>query len=758
LTIKQLELAGLEGHTLLPRTQIIQQIRELPIKPKCEVNSDHFEIAEEVFPGGIEKAEMKDGKPAYQLTLQAKMSGIIRSKISKRKNAPRLVVAMDWRSLIDQELSKHTDGEPDTTELKAREEKTAALKELAESRISVLIGSAGTGKTTLLSVLTKQDDIKKGGVVFLAPTGKARVRLEEVTRELQYPVFTLASFLRSKGRYDGKTQTYRLSDQRVSEYETIIVDEASMLTEAMLATLMDSFRGVKRFILVGDYRQLPPIGAGRPFVDIIHFLKPDNIENTFPKVGSGYTELTVSRRQGGSNRADVQLASFFGGNRLEPGEDAIVNDIIHQKDSRHLRLIRWDNEKDFEEKFSQTLVEELKLDDILDIAKFNNSLGSDNGDHFNWKYAVQKVEAWQILSPIREKVFGVKSLNRTIHKFFRSGVVKESYEGFKRVYGEKEFNYHNFPKPFGQEEIVYGDKVINLGNHQRNYIYPKEGGLNYIANGEIGLVVGQRKTKKFTFKGKPKKIEVEFASQKGFKYDFYSSDFNEERGNSLELAYAITVHKSQGSEFGTVFLIIPNPFFLLKREMLYTALTRQKERVVVLYQGDIMDIKKLSSDLYSDTLSRITNLFEKPEMVEVQGKYLEKYLIHQASDGELLRSKSELLIYQRLLDKGLVPVYEKNLTLKEVTKIPDFTIEDEDTGIVFYWEHCGMMHDAEYVLRWEEKQKWYQANDILPIEEGGGSKGTLIVSEDKPVLIDGETRGSISIKEIDLLIEKAFEI
>jgi len=128
----------------------------------------------------------------------------------------------------------------------------------------------------------------------------------------------------------------------------------------------------------------------------------------------------------------------------------------------------------------------------------------------------------------------------------------------------------------------------------------------------------------------------------------------------LELAYALTVHKAQGSEFKKFFFVLSNPCFLLSREMLYTALTRQTDKVIVLYQGNLFDIKSFSSPTYSDTLSRITNLFEKPDMIEVVGKYLEKNLIHQASDGRMLRSKSELLIYQRMLDKGIVPIYMKN--------------------------------------------------------------------------------------------------
>ena len=206
-------------------------------------------------------------------------------------------------------------------------------------------------------------------------------------------------------------------------------------------------------------------------------------------------------------------------------------------------------------------------------------------------------------------------------------------------------------------------------------------------------------------------------------------------------------------------MIVPNPCFLLTREMLYTALTRQKNRVVVLYQGSVFDIKELSSPLKSDTLRRITNLFIKPDLLEIDDHFLEKNLIHEASDGTMLRSKSELLIYQQLLSKGLTPVYEKKLSINEVEKTPDFTIEIDETGEVFYWEHCGLMFDVNYEKRWKEKLKWYRENHILPFGESDEKQvATLIISEDHPAQVeDGSTKGAISVKEIDSIIKKVFD-
>ena len=748
LTIQQLEWATLNGHTLLPRKELIKQIRALSLSPECAINSDYFELAEECFDGNIVIEEMKNGEAAYQLQRLSKAKNIINQKISDRVNGKRLPLKADWKILLDNALKPFTTGKPDEQELKAREEKSASLKKIAESRFSVLIGPAGTGKTTLLTILSSYKGVEDNGVLLLAPTGKARVRMEEVAKNVRVTAKTLAQFLSAYDRYNGEIQQYVFSNQYCEgKYDTVILDEASMLTEEMLATTLDCIKGVKRFILVGDHRQLPPIGAGRPFVDIIQYLKPDGNENAFPRVAKGYSELTIKRRQGGSKREDLQLAEWFSGETLEPGADYIINKILTEPNSKYLRVEHWETESDFDSLFDKVLVEEIDgMDSISDIKAFNQSLGSSDGRFFNYREAIDKAESWQILSPVREKVFGVRAINRKIHKLFREDKIRYARDRFGKI-----------PAPIGLEEIVYGDKVINLINSKRKDVYPNSG-LNYIANGEIGMVVGQFKTKKMTFKGKPRNTEIEFTSQKGFKYTFKSWEFAEEANNPLELAYALTVHKAQGSEFGKVFLVIPNPCFLLSREMLYTSLTRQKEKVIIMFQGNVFDVKDLASPLKSDTLRRITNLFSKPELVEIDGNYLEKNLIHQASDGKMLRSKSELLIYQRLLDKNLNPLYEKKLTIKEVEKLPDFTIENEESGEVYFWEHCGMLFDEEYKQRWEEKYQWYIENEILPFEQGGGKNGTLIVSEDKPFKVeDGSIRGAISVKEIDIIVQNVFD-
>ena len=92
--------------------------------------------------------------------------------------------------------------------------------------------------------------------------------------------YTLAQFLLALGRYDPLTGAYQVTDEANRErgFKTVVIDECSMLTEDQLAATLDAIEttSVERLILVGDPRQLPPIGAGRPFVDIVRYLNGDD--------------------------------------------------------------------------------------------------------------------------------------------------------------------------------------------------------------------------------------------------------------------------------------------------------------------------------------------------------------------------------------------------------------------------------------------------------------------------------------------------
>ena len=428
VTIEQLERAADNGHTLQRKQDVILAIRKLDIQPSCPVDGDLMNVVEASFNGAMVVGELKDKSPAYQLARLAEVGKTIRDSVSRRRGGVRHKIQADWRALLDKNLPAIASQGREQEE-RAREEKTAALKELAEARFSVLIGPAGTGKTTLISVLCSHPKIAEGDVLLLAPTGKARVRMEQAIKDkVKLQGFTIAQFLSGCGRYDGETGHYHLSDApKETPAKTVIVDECSMLTEEMLAALLDSLKGVERFILIGDPRQLPPIGAGRPFVDIVTELAPENLNSIFPRVGPGYAELTVRRRQEGLLRDDIQLAEWFSGAPMEPGEDEVLEKILFGGTSRYVSFKTWETPEQFKKILFETIREELELSSEDDCAGFDRSLGCTEGGggyrYFNTGCG-EKVEKWQILSPVRKMAHGVGAINRAIHERFRSPMVE----------------------------------------------------------------------------------------------------------------------------------------------------------------------------------------------------------------------------------------------------------------------------------------------------------------------------------------------
>lgn len=164
------------------------------------------------------------------------------------------------------------------------------------------------------------------------------------------------------------------------------------------------------------------------------------------------------------------------------------------------------------------------------------------------------------------------------------------------------------------------------------------------------------------------------------------------------------MHKVQGSSFEKVVLVMGEPCRLITRELLYTAITRQTKKLVILYNDEPFNLAKYASDSHSEIAKRLTRLFSLPLVAEVNGELFEDALIHRTIRGELVRSKSEVIIANALFENGIAYDYEKPLVIDGVRKIPDFTIEDANTGRTWYWEHLGLLRDAEYRKRWEAKK------------------------------------------------------
>lgn len=739
--IQTLEEASNEGHTLLPVNWLIRRVREMPIKPECPLDMDVLPIVKDGLLPFIETIGLENNADAFQLQRYVETSKLIKETINKRKSGALNKGDFDWTQLVDNSI----DGDKKKAKLtdddkKARKEKSAALEILYRSRVCVLMGSAGTGKSTLLKALCAIGSVKNGGILLLAPTGKARVRLEQASG-MSGQGKTVAQFLNGLQRYDGNTGRYYVNSTapRSSAHKTVVIDECSMLTEEQLAALLDAIKGVERLILVGDPRQLPPIGAGRPYVDIVKHLAPENIDSLVIKVAASYAELTITMRQQAENnqeRVDILLANAFSGRAQDAGADEVWHTVA-AGETPHVKLVRWNQPDQLQKLLLAELVDELKLESIDDEVGFEQSLGGvasefkgETNIFFNTRYknrpgSSEKVENWQILSPVRQNQTGVLALNRMIQQHFR--------KRFHDLATRTGFQKRIITSPAGPEGIIYGDKVINIANSSRRKTYPEKD-ERYVANGDIGIVTGHRRMKGRDWK--PYEIEVELASQPGLAYKYLPWEFDgQEKSPPLELAYVLTIHKTQGSEFGITFLVVPNPCRLLSREMLYTALTRHRGKVVILHQGDFKDLQRFSHEQSSEVSRRMTNLFRSSIPVEVRVRnssiFLDNNLIYLTERGELVRSKSEWIIADKLHAAGIDYQYEQRLLLGGIERFPDFTIVDDDSGRVWYWEHNGMLSNVEYRKRWERKLMAYRQQGILPISEGVGDNGTLLVTEEK---------------------------
>ncbi|WP_433666374.1 AAA family ATPase [Nocardia sp. CA-136227] len=712
--VQVLETAATEGHTLLDEPMLRRRLAALPVSPPCDPPSTLFEIAVRDFPPVLCEHRAQDGSRAWQLQRLSIVSDVIQAEVDARVNSGPLDVEWEWRGEIDRVFDESPSAD-DIDEHAARSEKATALEVLARSRFSVLVGPAGTGKTTLLRALCTHPDISHRGVLLLAPTGKARVQLGD---RAGVQAQTLAQFLRSAQRWDPHLG-YRINPDKpkISGYTTVIIDEASMLTEEMLAALFDTLLGAQRLILCGDHRQLPPIGAGRPFVDILSYLRNDRACQS----GVGFAELTVSRRQRSVKhgaRDDLSVASLFSTDDASPTADEALARVLAGAGDATISIHTWTDRHELRDALDMLLGADPDIAlDRRDRDSLLRSLGA-SGEYNGRPSFVRGMsgdgaENWQLLSPVRAHDGGVHWLNDFIRETYRPGAVRAARN-------------RGLP-PLGNDQILRHDKIICIRNHFRQMWQPstREASKVGVANGEIGIA-----TEVVQHHG----LKIEFAARPDAQFTFWESELNSDADNAdiLELAYAVTVHKSQGSQFGVTFVIVPQPCALLSPELLYTALTRQRHRTVLLLQGTTNDLWALTDPQRSETARRLTRLFHNPDPIPTHhGSYLDGGRIHRTAAGELVRSKSEVIVANTLRHLGIQYKYEQPLVMADGTRrLPDFTIH-RSNAVPTYWEHLGMLASPGYRADWEAKKAWYRAHQILPFDEGGGKNGTLVWSDEE---------------------------
>lgn len=372
-------------------------------------------------------------------------------------------------------LSKETGIEYDEVQIQA-------IEEAVRSKVMVLTGGPGTGKTTTTQGIIAA--LKHMGLEILlaAPTGRAAKRMSEATGMEAKTIHRLLEFNPQDG--------YKRNDENPLEADALIVDECSMIDIILMNNLLKAIPTTMRLVLVGDIDQLPSVGAGNVLRDIIESRKIPVIR------------LTRIFRQAQSSRI-VMSAHAINQGRFPDTSNGQATDFFF--------IPQEDPEKVAEE--------------IVNLVK--NRLP---------KAYKQKVSNIQVLTPMQRGVVGAANLNMALQS-----ALNTSQQALNR----------------GGYSFRQGDRVMQLRNN-----YDKD-----VFNGDLGYVEQvdlEERTLSVNFEDRLVEYDV--------------SELDE-----LTLAYATTIHKSQGSEYPIVVMpILMTHYVMLQRNLIYTGITRAKKICVLI--------------------------------------------------------------------------------------------------------------------------------------------------------------------------------
>jgi hypothetical protein len=625
-----------------------------------------------------------------------------------------LKVPIDEKRFVDKLIKKDSD-----LMRLAQEKYESILKNQARicmqvfiKPISIISGAAGTGKTTVIEAII--DNIVRvhgigTGFLIMTPTGKAT---ERVKRQTGKPSSTIHSFLAQNGWINDNFTLKRTGGSQYSDVNTIIIDECSMIDLNLFATLIRAinWNSVQRLILVGDPNQLPPIGRGKVFVETIQWLK-ENYPNNVGVLKDNIRQLLNTVQGNGTYILD--LAQVF------IQEEQTENQEIPVLKEKLFRTIQGagDIDKDMSVYFwndKNELDALLKSIMIQDMEKMTGNHFEEGNENKIWSAAISdnnknaQPEKIQVISPYRGEFYGTDEINRYMQNTFNG----------------------NWSKRFNIDGIGLFDKVIQYRNRPQSdpaYAYNLKSRVtekNDIYNGEIGTVrvhgidIDKFKNRKLW---RIERFQVTFSgiTREGYWYNYGKNLLKDNTGrwipeqkpiDNLELAYAISVHKSQGSEFDYVYIVIPKrDSHLLSMELIYTAITRAQKHVTIFIQEDIGTLTNLSR-LEKSAVKRInSSVFGfnplPEEFIYFNNWYAEGKKLTTLTDY-LVRSKSEVIIANMLFDNGIYFKYEEPLYAPDGSMyLPDFTVTFR--GETYYWEHVGMLNDAKYKDHWDTKLQWY---------------------------------------------------
>lgn len=380
------------------------------------------------------------------------------------------------------------------------DEQRQAIREAATSGLLLITGGPGTGKTTILNGILSLLGQMQLRCLLAAPTGRAAKRLTEVTGEEASTIHRLLEAGIDPGT--GKMFFARDEDNPLKA-DAVIVDEMSMVDVELLYALLQAIPQGKRLILVGDPDQLPPVGPGFPFSDMLRSgqLPTVRLTEIFRQAQKSLIVMNAHRVNRGEmpDLKTVNSDFFFLRRGNEEGVAQLIRDLCSTRLPKNMGI---------------------------------------------------PPEQIQVLSPTRKGGVGTMNLNRLLQETLNP----PSPDKKERQFGEFLFRE--------------GDRVMQIRNNY-DILWKKTDGSAVgagIFNGDVGII---------------REINPS-AETMTTVFDDREAEYDFTQLNELEPAYAMTVHKSQGSEYRAVILTAWNGSpYLLTRSILYTAITRARELLIV---------------------------------------------------------------------------------------------------------------------------------------------------------------------------------
>ena len=473
------------GHTFLPRRKLLEATSVL-----LEVSGELLEESlEALLRRGEAESETVAGQDAVYLPALYDAESYIAQRILEMSQA-ELAPPQGLDKLIGRiQREQHISYAP---------QQRQAVELAASRQVMLLTGGPGTGKTTCLRGVLALFEMMGLETALAAPTGRAAKRLGELCSTEASTIHRLleAGFDLHSGKLVFTKNSYE-----PLKAEAVIVDETSMVDVPLMAALLDALEGDCRLVLVGDPDQLPSVGPGSLFADLIR-------SGTVPT---------------------VRLTEIF----RQAAQSAIVRNahLINRGEVPDLRL----NQGDF---FCLARRDpQAVLDTVVDLCR--RRLPERMGI---------PTDQIQVLSPTRRRGTGTRALNQVLQ-----AALNPPLEGK----GERRF---------GDWVFRAGDRVMQVRNNY-DILWREEGGTDSgmgMFNGDVGVIRSIEK----------ESITVDFDG----KVVEYSPDMLGE----LEPAFAVTVHKAQGSEYRAVILAaLEGAPMLMTRGVLYTAVTRARELFIV---------------------------------------------------------------------------------------------------------------------------------------------------------------------------------